>query len=243
MSIHDVGVVIPAFNEEINLRGVLDSICAIQSVAQIVVVDDGSTDDTCTVAQHCAQRDERLIVLRLPHNLGKADAMLKGVRALQTPLTIFLDADLIGLRPHHLHHLYKPVSSHACDMTVAVFRHGGMPTDISHRIAPVLGGQRCLWRVEAEQALAQLRGSGYGVEVGLTAYARQRNWQIQYVAWEQMTHVMKEQKRGWMAGMASRWQMYRQVVAALVAGEKRAFLTRDNLHPKGLRRLMEGAKR
>ncbi len=221
MTTYRVGVVIPAFNEETNLSGVLDAVCATGWLAQIVVVDDGSTDATWAVAQRYARQDKRIAVLRLPQNRGKADAMLAGVQALHTDTVVFLDADLIGLQPPHLGRLCTPVSSHTCDMTVAVFRHGGVPTDISHRVAPVLSGQRCLWRVAAEQALTRLAGTGYGVEVGLTAYARRRDWRIQYVVWKQITHVMKEQKRGWLVGLCSRWQMYRQIAAVLIGGRSR----------------------
>ncbi len=119
-----IGVVIPAFNEANHLPRVLDVVSAAEWLTQIVVVDDGSTDDTLAVAQRYALRDRRVSVVHLPQNQGKADAMLAGVQALQTDLVIFLDADLIGLQPHHLRHLCGPVIAGKCDMAVAVFRHG-----------------------------------------------------------------------------------------------------------------------
>ncbi len=228
MSTCRVGVVIPAFNEGDNLSRVLEAVCAVGWLSQIVVVDDGSTDDTLAVARRYARQDKRMVVLRRPQNRGKADAMLAGVRALHTDLVIFLDADLIGLQPHHLHHLCTPLLTGASDMTVAVFRHGGVRTDVSHRLAPILGGQRCLQRRAAERALSPLAGTGYGVEVGLTAHARRCGWRVQYVIWEQMTHVVKEQKRGRVAGLWSRWQMYRQIIAVLIGSEKHLF------HRKGV---------
>jgi glycosyltransferase involved in cell wall biosynthesis len=215
-----VGVVISAFNEADNLHRVLDAVCAVNLLSQIVVVDDGSTDDTLAVAQHCAGQDERIVVLRLPQNRGKAGAMLAGVRALQTDLVIFLDADLVGLKTHHLHHLCAPLLAGASDMAVAVFRYGGVRTDVSHRLTPDLSGQRCLRRWAAEQALTPLADTGYGVETGLTIHARRHGWRIQYVVWERMTHIMKERKRGWMAGLCSRWLMYSQIMAVLVDNKK-----------------------
>jgi len=215
-----VGVVIPAFNEVDNLHRVLDVVCAVAWLSQIVVVDDGSTDGTLTVAQHYARQDERIVVLRLPQNQGKAGAMLAGVRALQTDLVVFLDADLVGLQPSHLHRLCVPLLAGESDMTVAAFRHGGVRTDAAHRLTPDLSGQRCLRRWAAEQALTPLAGTGYGVETGLTIHARRRGWRIQYVVWERMSHVMKEQKRGWMTGLYRRGLMYSQIMVVLVDRQK-----------------------
>lgn len=223
MVTYRVGVVIPAFNEGDNLHRVLETVCVVDWLSQIVVVDDGSMDDTLTVAQHYARQDEHIVVLRLPQKRGKAGAMLAGVRALQTDLVIFLDADLIGLQPYHLHHLCVPLLVDTNDMAVAVFRYGGVRTDLSHRLTPDLSGQRCLRRWSAEQALTPLAGTGYGVETGLTIHARRHGWRIQYVVWEWVSHVMKEQKRGWIAGLRSRWHMYRQIMGVLV--DSKLYLT------------------
>ncbi len=211
-----IGVVIPAFNEADHLPGVLDVVSAVDWLTQIVVVDDGSTDDTLAVAQRYALRDPRASVVHLPQNQGKADAMLAGVQALQTDTVIFLDADLIGLQPHHLRHLSEPVIAGKCDMAVAVFRHGRIRTDLSHRLTPWLSGQRCLRRSTAERALRTLVGGRYGVEVGLTAYSGRHGWRRQYVVWPHLTHMVKEQKRGLFAGLRERWQMYAQIVTMLV---------------------------
>jgi glycosyltransferase involved in cell wall biosynthesis len=220
MANHRVGVVIPAFNEVDNVHRVLDAVCAVDWLSQIVVVDDGSTDGTLTVAQYYVRQDERIVVLRLPRNRGKAGAILAGVRALQTDLVIFLDADLVGLQPYHLHHLCVPLLTDESAMAVAVFCHGGVRTDVSHLLTPDLSGQRCLWRWAAEQALTPLAGAGYGVETGLTIYARRHGWRIRYVAWERMTHIMKEQKRGWIAGLRGRWHMYSQIMEVLIGSKK-----------------------
>lgn len=211
-----VGVVLPAFNEEIGLGRVLETVSSIEWIAEIVVVDDGSADSTLAVARAWAQQDGRITPLRLPHNQGKGGAMLAGVKVLSTGLVLFLDADLIGLRPYHLQTLCLPVLANASDMTVAVFRKGGTRTDAALLLTPYLSGQRCLRRQAAEQALNGMAGTRYGVEVALTDYAKQHHWRNQYVNWYGLTHTVKEAKRGRMAGWRSRWQMYAQIVSTAV---------------------------
>ncbi len=211
-----VGVVVPAFNEEKGLGRVLETVSSIAWISEIVVVDDGSVDSTLAVARAWAEQDGRITPLRLPHNMGKGGAMLAGVQTLSTDLVLFLDADLIGLRPYHLQSLCLPVLAGATDMTVAVFRQGGMRTDAALLLTPYLSGQRCLRRQAAEQALDGMAGTRYGVEVALTDYAKHHHWRSQYVNWYGLTHTVKEAKRGRVAGWRSRWQMYAQIVNTAV---------------------------
>jgi len=212
-----VGIVIPAYNEEANLHRVLDVVCATTWPAQIVVVDDGSADATSTVAAGYAALDPRVHALCLPQNQGKAGAMLAGVEMLTTDLVTFLDADLLNLRPDCISDLCAPVLADECEMAVALFQHGGLRTDGSHKLTPILSGQRCLHRQDALTVLAGLAGTGYGVETGLTLHAKRVGWRIRYVIWQHVSHVMKEQKRGWIAGLRCRWQMYVQIGAVVLA--------------------------
>jgi glycosyltransferase involved in cell wall biosynthesis len=209
-----VGMVIPAWNEEHDIRPVLETVGPVEWLEKIVVIDDGSTDNTLNVAQECAENYPRMVVEHLPDNQGKAAAMLAGMRALpqEIELVIFIDADLIGLTADHLVRLYSPVKDKQCEMGVAIFKEGYWRTDLSQRFAPNLNGQRCLPREAAERAIGPLAESGYGIEIGLTMYARQHKWRIQYIQWEGMTHEMKESKLGWREGYTIRAMMYKQIL-------------------------------
>ncbi len=215
-----VGVVIPAFNEGENLHAVLEAAHAIPWFYQIVVVDDGSTDDTYVIAKQAAIRDDRVLAMRLPENQGKARAMLAGVSALQTDLVVFLDADLRGIVENHFLELCAPLQNDICEMAIAVFRHGGLLTDVSHLGAPYLTGQRCLRRLVAEEVLTPLAGTRFGVEMGLTIHAKEHGWRVQKIIWRGVTHKMKEQKRHGIPGIKSRWQMYRQILAVAIPAKK-----------------------
>jgi len=213
-----VGVIIPAWNEENDIQLVLDTVGPVEWLAKVVVVDDGSSDNTLSVAHDCARNYATMVVENLPENQGKGAAMMAGMRTLpkEVDTVIFLDADLIGLTEDHLRRLIDPVKDQQCEMSVAIFKKGYWRTDWSQRIAPNLNGQRCLPRQAAEQALAPLAESGYGVEIGLTLYARRNKWRIQYVSWEGMTHDMKEKKLGWGEGYKVRRVMYQQILVTWI---------------------------
>jgi polyisoprenyl-phosphate glycosyltransferase len=210
-----VGVVIPARNEELRLTGVLDTICIVEWLNQIVVVDDNSTDSTLEIAGNYTSQDDRLSVIHLDSSSGKSRALLAGVSALQDRVedVIFMDADLIGMQTSHIENLYEPLRSNQCQMAVAVFRSGGVRTTAAQIATPNLSGQRCMRRSVAFRALKLLENSGYGVEIGLTIYARRNKWKIVYVPWRGVTHLVQESKHGLIRGVRARSTMYAQVIA------------------------------
>ena len=85
--------------------------------------------------------------------------------------------------------------------------------NISQLVFPNLGGQRCLRRDDAMDALAPLAESGYGVEIGLTRYAKRHNWCVEYVDWRGTTQIMQEDKLGWKGALKVRGVMYQEIMA------------------------------
>jgi len=94
-----LAVAVPCWNEAARLRGdVFARTLAAHPDWRFVFVDDGSSDGTGEALEALARRDpERIAVLRLPRNRGKAEAVRQGVLAAAAggaPHVAFLDADL-----------------------------------------------------------------------------------------------------------------------------------------------------
>lgn len=204
-----VVVIVPAYNEEETIGSVLRVLVGHPLVDDVVVVSDGSTDATADVA-----RDHGARVVELPENLGKGAAMQAGISISSADVVLFLDADLIGLRPEHVERMLRPVFEGETQMSVGVFEGGRTSTDLAQAIAPFLSGQRAVHR-KLLSGLDDLGGSGYGVEVALTRYMRRHNSQVREVVLHDLTHRLKEEKRGLIKGLAARMKMYWEIVKYL----------------------------
>ncbi len=88
-----VSVIIPAFQAEKTLARALDSVLAICNISlEVVVVDDGSTDDTFAIAQRFAAADLRVNLIR-QENGGRSAARNRGFSAARGEWIMFLDSD------------------------------------------------------------------------------------------------------------------------------------------------------
>jgi len=93
-----VSVIVPAYNEEDNISPCVAQLSeAMQRAghkAEIIVVNDGSTDNTLSVARSLRAKCPSLRVIDLKRNFGKATALKEGIRASKGHTVAFFDADM-----------------------------------------------------------------------------------------------------------------------------------------------------
>ncbi|MDZ7668507.1 MAG: poly-beta-1,6-N-acetyl-D-glucosamine synthase [Gammaproteobacteria bacterium] len=117
-----VSIIVPAHNESYALVETIESLLAQQYPEfEIIVVNDGSSDDTAGIMDGYAQRDA-IRAIHLASNQGKAAAMRVGTLAARHEILVCIDGDAI-LDPHAVHWLARH------------FVHG-------HRVGAVTGNPR-----------------------------------------------------------------------------------------------------
>lgn len=197
--------VVPAYNEEKTIAGVIEPLLKAPCLGEVIVVSDGSTDSTAEVALRAGAQ-----VVELKDNLGKGGAMIEGVGRTVYPVILFVDADLIGLTPDHVQDLVLPVLHDEADMTVGIFGKGRRATDLAQQIAPFLSGQRAVKRQVLER-ISNLEASRFGIEVVLTRYVYEQNLRVRDVLLPDLSHLMKEEKLGLLKGFSARMRMYWEI--------------------------------
>lgn len=175
-----VAAVIPAYNASSSIGATVRAAAAIDGVVSVLVVDDGSSDDTALRA-----REAGAIVVRLDRNRGKGAALNEGVRHLpaDADTVLLLDADLQE-SASAADALLAPLRDGSADLAIAILpsppgsggfglvkslaRWGIARLSGLHVQAP-LSGQRALTR----EALGTLLpfAPGFGVEVAMTIRA------------------------------------------------------------------------
>lgn len=206
---NSVSVIIPAYNEEKTVASVIRACKESNYINEVIVVDDGSIDNTAEVALR-----EGAKVLRDDVNKGKAHAMLRGCNEAKCEIILFLDADLIGISGSHIDELIEPVASGETDSTLGVFVGGRFRTDLAHAITPFLSGQRCM-KKELFLSAANSMDLRYGVEIALSKYFAKNDLEVLKVRLHNVTHVMKEEKAGKGKGILERIKMYWEIFLAL----------------------------
>jgi glycosyltransferase involved in cell wall biosynthesis len=85
----EISIIIPVFNEADKLSELLNNIRALRlASAEIIVIDDGSTDGSSDVAMNAGAN-----VIRHPYNIGNGAAIKSGIRAAHGRLLVFMDGD------------------------------------------------------------------------------------------------------------------------------------------------------
>lgn len=179
--------VIPAHNEAETVGEVIGAARAAETVQDVIVVDDGSSDETAAIAASCGAR-----VVRVEQG-GKGGAMRAGVAASDADIIVFLDGDLTGLLPRHVDRLVSAVRSRRAGMALGLFDRGPVSNLVFLHLLPQLTGERALRR-ELFASLDPEDVHGYRVEAALNSRAAELDVPVTAFVLDGMFHRTKEEK-------------------------------------------------
>ena len=121
-----VTIVIPAYDEAATIEHVLRSVCALDLRMEVLVVDDGSRDDTVALVEGLERELGPVRLLRHEVNRGKGAAVRTGIDASVGDIVVIQDADL-EYDPRDLPKLLGPLLEGVADAVYGTRLRGGEP--------------------------------------------------------------------------------------------------------------------
>ena len=122
-----VSVIIPAFNEEDTVATVVEVVKKVSFVDEIIVVNDGSSDNTESEALNAGAR-----VINHEVNKGKGEALRTGYKEAECDIIAFIDADIYNLSSAKVEAMIKPILHGKTDITKTKFsRASGRVTELT----------------------------------------------------------------------------------------------------------------
>lgn len=185
--------VIPAYNEEKTIGDTVRAVTSLPGLEECLVIDDGSTDETYSIARAAGAR-----IWRLPFNQGKGQALNAASPMVDGDLILLLDGDL-GSSAREAAKLLKPIRQGKADLVIAQFsrnpqRGFGLVKGTAAAGSKFLGGvdlqaplsgQRAMTRKVWDHLLPF--AGGYGAELSANIKAGRLGFKILEVAVD-MTH-------------------------------------------------------
>jgi glycosyltransferase involved in cell wall biosynthesis len=126
-----VSVVVPVFNEAGTVGQVVDELLELPLRLEILLVDDGSTDDSPAVVAALAERHDAVTVLTQPANRGKGAAVRRGIGASTGEILLIQDADL-EYSPSDIPALIDPLLAGKADAVFGTRLRGGAHPQRAH---------------------------------------------------------------------------------------------------------------
>jgi glycosyltransferase involved in cell wall biosynthesis len=227
----DLSIVVPAYNEELRLPPTLEKLHAFLSSQplryEIVVVDDGSKDDTCGVVTRMAETMPGLRLVRQIPNRGKGAAVRRGMLDARGQIRVMCDAD--GSMPaEELPKLLAPIVRCEAEIAIGSRYADGAKTDkkqpfyrvlwsrlcnrvIQKSLVPGVRDTQCGFKAFTAEAARDLfrygRIDGWAFDLEILALARRRGFSIAEVgvAW-------KDDGRSRVNPLKDMWKVIKEAV-------------------------------
>ncbi len=217
----DVSVVIPVYNEEKRVRTAVERVLRLSFVKEVIVVDDGSTDNSRQVLSELS--DPRLRIIESPKNQGKGAALRRGFAEASGLFVAVHDADL-EYDPAEIERLLVPLRDGRADVVfgsrfigsdehrVLYYWHSvgnHLLTTLSNMVTNLnlTDMETCtkVFKREVIQSL-ELTEDRFGFEPEITAKVARRGYRIYEVGISYSGRTYAEGKKiGWRDGARAVW--------------------------------------
>ncbi|MDP2672972.1 MAG: glycosyltransferase, partial [Nanoarchaeota archaeon] len=206
-----ISAIVPAFNEGKRISNVLRVLAQTKILDEIIVVDDGSKDETESIVKDLSKTFPKIKYLKNKINKGKAYSMDRGVKSSSGDIIFFSDADLKGLTTKAVEEIINPVLNNEVDMFIGA--RGNFMQRAVKKWA-INSGERAL-RKEIWMKLPSYYKHRFRIEAGLNLFVKNFGKGYDYKIFD-YSQTLKEKKYGFLKGTFFRWWMNFDVAMAVI---------------------------
>jgi len=220
-----LSVVIPVYNEKATILKIIEKVCALDFVREILVVDDGSTDGTRELLKQ-TPLDERVRLFFHERNQGKGAALRTGFAHVSAEVVAVQDADL-EYDPNEFIEMLKPIREEVADVVYGSRLSGGKPQRVHlfwHRVGngfltfmtdllynTTLSDMETCYKMFRKEVLDTIRiqSDDFSVEPELTAkICKDKRWRIYELPISYYGRSYAEGKKiSWRHGFSALWTL------------------------------------
>lgn len=201
-----VSCIIATYNEKERIGAVLNVICKHPLIDEIIVVDDGSTDNTASVLSNFSN----IKVLTYPKNMGKSFAVMTGLKESKGEFITLIDADLVGLTEENVTNLINPVLENYADITISLRKNA----PIFWRMIGLdyISGERTFRKSMLDKEYESLtRIPKFGLEVFMNQIVIKNRYRIKIASWPNVYSPEKYKKHGLKEGIVGEIGMFADI--------------------------------
>ncbi|WP_163325701.1 glycosyltransferase family 2 protein [Draconibacterium mangrovi] len=186
-------IIVCTYNEEETIFNVVASCCKHNPEAEVIVVDDGSTDGTENVLKTLVSH-YHFEYLKLPENHGKSYAMACGVEYASNEIVLFINANLVHLRKDHFTAMLAPIQNYEADMVIGnpasfTINYGTNPYETAM-------GEKAMLRADLLPILKDVKEIFFGVEAFLTIYYQALGKRVSYQSLHELERAVRKSDSG-----------------------------------------------
>lgn len=207
-----ISCVIPAFCEGPRIEKVLDVVTVFPLFSDIVLVNDGSTDNTLEVMRRYEAKGKNVVIIDLKKNGGKTKAVIEGIKKTKGELICLIDADLSGLKYEFLYKMIYYVLNGEFSMTI-LDREGDQVSPLGFTqswVSRFNGGERAFWKRDWKK-MKFGKNAKYVVEQVMNLYYLNAGLKVRTIWCPGLYGAYQMRKKGWIKGL----QVYRKMFSEL----------------------------